>query len=40
MKVREHPEIQKFIKWLAKKDPFYNDHHKDHSDRKRKRRGH
>lgn len=38
MKVRAHPEIEKFIKWIAKKDPLFNDHHRDHKDRKVKRR--
>ena len=38
--VRAHPEIQKFVKWLARKDPLFYDHHKDHTDRKKKRRGH
>lgn len=36
--VRAHPEMQKFINWISKKDPFFNDHHRDHSDRKKKRR--
>jgi len=36
--VKSHPEIQKFIKWIEKKDPLFNDHHKDHSDRRNKRR--
>ena len=38
IKVRAHPEIEKFIKWVAKKDPLFNDHHRDHKDRKIKRR--
>lgn len=36
--VKTHPEIQKFIKWISKKDPLFNDHHRDHKDRKIKRR--
>ncbi len=35
--VLSHPEIQKFVKWISKKDPLYNDHHKDHRDRKKRR---
>jgi len=34
----EHVEIQKFIKWVNKKDPEFVDVHKDTRDRKRKRR--
>lgn len=37
-RVRSHPEMEKFIKWISKKDPLFNDHHRDHKDRKVKRR--
>ena len=39
-KLRDHPDIATFIKWLAKKDPEYVDTHKDTKHRKaiRKRR--
>lgn len=37
-KVRHHPEMEKFIQWISKKDPLFNDHHRDHKDRKIKRR--
>jgi hypothetical protein len=36
--VKAHPEMQKFISWISKRDPLFNDHHKDHKERKRKRR--
>ena len=36
--VKAHPEMQKFIKWLAKKDPLFYDRCDDHADRKKKRR--
>lgn len=35
--VKNHPEIKKFIHWVSKKDPFFNDQHKVHSNRKKKR---
>ena len=34
----EHPEMQKFIKWVRKKEPEFMDGHKDTKERKRKRR--
>lgn len=34
-KVRQHPEMQKFIEWIQKKDPDYYDKNVKHS-RKRK----
>ena len=32
-----HPEIQKFINWVAKKEPEFYDGNKDTKNRKRKR---
>lgn len=37
-RIKEHPEIQKFIKWVSKKDPTFIDKHKDTKDRKQKRK--
>jgi len=37
-RLREHSEIEKFIKWVAKKDPAFYDSTKDSSERKAKRR--
>lgn len=34
----EHSEMQKFIKWVRKKNPKFVDTHKDTKERKRKRR--
>jgi len=34
----EHIEIQKFVKWVSKKDPEFMDKNKDTKDRKKKRR--
>ena len=34
----EHEEIQKFIKWISKKDPEFMDKNKDTKQRKRKRK--
>jgi len=34
----EHPEIQKFVKWVSKKDPEFIDRHKDTTARRRKRK--
>ena len=28
--VKTHPEMQKFIAWIQKKDPLYNDHSRAH----------
>lgn len=36
--LRSHPEIQKFIKWVSKKDPEFKSKNKDTKSRKRKRR--
>ena len=33
----ENEDIQKFVKWVAKKDPTFNDKNKDTKNRKRKR---
>lgn len=33
----EHPEIQKFVKWIAKKAPEYYDKNNDTKDRRNKR---
>jgi len=37
-KLRGHPDIVTFIKWLSKKDPEYVDTHKDTKHRKARRR--
>ena len=34
----EHEEIQKFVKWVAKKPPEFYDGSKETADRKRRRR--
>lgn len=34
----EHEEIQKFVKWIGKKDPSFYDKNDDTKNRKRKRR--
>lgn len=34
----EHEEMQKFIKWVSKKDPEFMDKNKDTKNRKRKRK--
>lgn len=34
----EHEEIQKFVKWVSKKDPEYYDSSKETNARKKKRR--
>lgn len=34
----EHLEVKKFIKWVKNKDPEYIESHKEHSNKKRKRR--
>ncbi len=36
-RIREHPEMQKFIKWVAKKPPEFYDKNNDTKSRKRKR---
>lgn len=36
--VKAHPEMQKFIKWISKKEPTYVDHSKDSQERKNKRK--
>lgn len=36
--VRAHPEIQKFIQWISKKEPLFNDYSKTHKAIKRKRK--
>lgn len=35
---KEHNEVQKFIKWVAKKDPEFLESHKEHKNKKNKRR--
>ncbi|MFY0656144.1 MAG: hypothetical protein JXR12_05130 [Neptunomonas phycophila] len=35
----ENEDMQKFVKWVAKKDPGFYSKTKDQGDRKRKRRG-
>ena len=37
-RLTEHSEMQKFIKWIGKKDPSYYDKNDDTSSRKRRRR--
>ena len=37
-RIREHPEIQKFIKWVRKKDPEFMDKNKDTKERKNNRK--
>lgn len=37
-RLREHEEIQKFIKWIAKKDPNFYDKNNDTHHRKQKRK--
>lgn len=37
-RLREHSEIEKFIKWVSKKDLAFYDTSKDSHDRKRKRK--
>lgn len=37
-KLRNHPDIVNFIKWIAKKDPEYIDTHKETKQRKSKRK--
>ena len=37
-RIREHPEIQKFIKWISKKDPDFYDKNDDTKHRKQKRK--
>jgi len=34
-KVKAHPEIQKFISWVKKKEPDFYDRNKDHNRKKR-----
>lgn len=34
----EHEEMQKFVKWVSKKDPTFYDKNNDTKERKRKRR--
>ena len=34
----EHPEIQKFVKWISKKEPDFYDKNDDTSSRKKKRK--
>ena len=36
-RILEHEEIQKFVKWVQKKDPAYYDKNNDTKDRKHKR---
>ena len=33
----EHEEVKKFVKWVQKKEPNYDDSHRDSRQRKRKR---
>lgn len=35
--ILSNEEIQKFVKWVKKKDPEYYDSHKDHSRKRRKK---
>lgn len=37
-RIVEHPEIQKFVKWVSKKPPEFYDTHSDTKERRRKRR--
>lgn len=37
-RLKSHPEMQKFIKWVQKKDPEFMSKHKDTKERKRKRK--
>ncbi len=37
-RLREHPHIQSFIKWVSKKPADYIDKHRDTLDRKKRRR--
>lgn len=37
-RIREHPEMQKFISWVQKKDPEFRSKNKATQDRQRKRR--
>lgn len=37
-KLREHPDIQSFVKWIRSKDPEFQSKHKDSTERRRKRR--
>lgn len=34
-KIKEHPEVQKFIKWIKKKDPEFYESSKNHNRKKR-----
>lgn len=36
-RLREHPEMEKFIKWVSKKDPLFKDRNKTMNTKKRKR---
>lgn len=36
-RIREHEEMQKFIKWVSRKDPGFYDKNRDTAERKRKR---
>ena len=36
-RIREHEEMQKFIKWVRRKDPGFYDKNRDTAERKRKR---
>lgn len=37
-RLREHEQIQSFVKWVAKKDPAFYDGSKETAERKKKRR--
>jgi hypothetical protein len=37
-KLLEHEEIQKFVRWLANKDPDFYERHRDMDARRRKRK--
>lgn len=37
-RIVEHEEIQKFIKWVSKKDPEFVDTHKDTKQRRKRRK--
>ena len=37
-RIREHKQIQKFIKWISKKDIYFNSKNKDTKQRKKKRK--
>lgn len=38
-RLKEHPDIKKFIKWVSKKDPYFYDSSKEKKEKKKKRKG-